>query len=431
MKIIQIIPGFGGAFYCGNCLRDSALVQSLRREGHDAMTLPMYLPLTINGQTRFEGIPVFYGAVNIYLKQNYPLFRKMPGWLERFFNSGPVLRFAARKAGSTRAEGLEAMTESMLLGSHGNQREELDQLVCFLQQEKPDIVHLSNALLLGLAKQIREEAGVPVVYSLQDEDVWVDAMNEPHRSRIWELMAERVRDVDAFIAVSHFYADIMKEKMQIPDTKMNVVHIGVNPEAYEPLSPESKTPAVGFLSRMHEENGFGILVDAFIELKRNPSYKDLRLYATGGMTGDDRRFFTRQMKKLKANNLTGDVFIQHDFRQESLKDFFRNVSILSVPVLKGEAFGLYQLEALASGIPLVQPEVGAFPEIINATGGGVTYHPNTSSMLASALADTLEDKEKLSKLSASGVAAIATSFNCRNFARNMVNVYNKILENNK
>ena len=30
---------------------------------------------------------------------------------------------------------------------------------------------------------------------------------------------------------------------------------------------------------------------------------------------------------------------------------------------------MYQLEALASGIPLVQPSVGAFPEIIEATGG--------------------------------------------------------------
>lgn len=431
MKIIQIVPGFGGTFYCGNCLRDSALVQSLRKQGHDALTIPMYLPLTLNSETQTDGIPVFYGAVNLYLKQNYPWLRNMPRFVERLLNSGPILRIAAHKAGSTRAEGLEEMTESMLLGSEGNQRKELEELVDFLRKEQPDIVHLSNALLLGLARQIREEIKVPVIFSLQDEDVWVDAMHESYRERIWNLMAERGKDVDAFVAVSHFYAGVMQQRMKIPDEKIHVVHIGLNPASYEPSPPATDPPAIGFLSRMNEENGFGLLIDAFIELKRNERFAPLRLYATGGMTGDDKVFIRRQVQKLKRAKLEDLVEIQDEYHPDSLREFFRKISLLSVPVLKGEAFGLYQLEALASGVPLVQPAIGAFPEIIEATGGGVVYQPNTSSALAIKLAEVLDSNTQLIEMSIKGIETVSSKFDCRSLTGKMVDIYQLILDDHR
>ena len=431
MKIIQIVPGFGGTFYCGNCLRDSALVHSLRKQGHDALTIPMYLPLTLNSETQTDGIPVFYGAVNLYLKQNYPWLRNMPRFVERLLSAGPILRIAAHKAGSTRAEGLEEMTESMLLGSEGNQRKELEELVDFLRKEQPDIVHLSNALLLGLARQIREEIKVPVICSLQDEDVWVDAMHESYRERIWNLMAERGKDVDAFVAVSHFYAGVMQQRMKIPDEKIHVVHIGLNPASYEPSPPATDPPAIGFLSRMNEENGFGLLIDAFIELKRNERFAPLRLYATGGMTGDDKVFIRRQVQKLKRAKLEDLVEIQDEYHPDSLREFFRKISLLSVPVLKGEAFGLYQLEALASGVPLVQPAIGAFPEIIEATGGGVVYQPNTSSALAIKLAEVLDSNTQLIEMSIKGVESVSSKFDCRSLTGKMVDIYQLILDDHR
>ncbi|MBE0647626.1 MAG: glycosyltransferase family 4 protein [Bacteroidales bacterium] len=431
MKIIQIVPGFGGTFYCGNCLRDSALVKSLRHEGHDALTVPMYLPLSLDGETHPDGIPVFYGAVNLYLKQHFRWLRNMPEFMERLLNSGPVLNFAAHKAGSTRAEGLEEMTESMLLGSEGNQWKELEVLVEFLKKEQPDVVHLSNALLLGLAGRIREEIQVPVIFSLQDEDVWVDAMRDEYRERIWELMAEKGKDVDGFIAVSHFYAGVMQQRMKIPAEKLHTVHIGVNPAAYEPSTPASNPLTIGFLSRMNEENGFGLLVDAFIELKKNRSFESVRLSATGGLTGDDKPYIREQVRKLKQANLADQVDIDYDFQQEKLTEFFQNISLLSVPVLKGEAFGLYQLEALASGVPLVQPALGAFPEIIEATGGGVIYHPNTPDALAAKLAEVLETPSQLEKMSLNGIEAVTQHFDCGKLTLQLVGIYEQIIESKR
>lgn len=429
MKIINIVPGFGGAFYCGNCLRDSAYTQSLKKAGHDSVTIPLYLPLTINNHTDKNNMPVFYGAVNIYLEQKFKIFRHMPDWLHRFFNSPAILRYAAKKSGSTRADGLEEMTISMLKGAEGYQKDELKQLIDYLKNhEKPDVVHLSNALLIGLARKIKQELNIPVVCSLQDEDVWVDAMHEEYQEHMWNLMAERGKDVDAFVAVSNYFADLMKKKMQIPDDKMHTIYIGVEPENYEMSIPVENPPVIGYLSRLNEENGFEVLIDAFIKLKKMPGFQDAKLKATGGYTDDDRKFIKKQVKKLKKNGFAGNFEIIENFQLDHLKSFFSELSVLSVPVLKGEAFGLYQLESLASGVPIVQPALGAFPEIVKETGGGDTYYPNTPDALADKLYELLSQYHKIQDMSVSGRKAVVEKFNTSELTKKMIDVYSSLFD---
>ncbi|MCD4735715.1 MAG: glycosyltransferase family 4 protein [Bacteroidales bacterium] len=432
MKIINIVPGFGGTFYCGNCLRDSGFTRAMKETGHEAHTLPIYLPLFAEYRDNEEDVPVFYGAVNIYLKQNFKFLRKMPAWLQNFFNSRPILNYAVKKAGSTRARGLEEMTRSMLLGHEGYQKEELQQLLDYLKfHEKPDIVHLSNALLLGLAYKIRNELNIPVVCSLQDEDVWIDAMEDSYRKKLWNLMAEKARDVDAFVAVSDYFAGVMKMKMSLNDKQLHTIHVGVDPEKYEVTTPAGNSPVIGFLSRMNKGNGFEILIDAFIELKDNLKFKDAKLRLSGGRSGDDKRFINRQIRKLKKKDYLKDVEFIDDFRTDALPEFFRNMSLLSVPVLKGEAFGLYQLEALASGVPIVQPALGAFPEIIEATKGGVVYQPNTARALSEKWLEVLSDPDNLKQMGLIGRKAVVDNFNTRNLTKNMIKVYQHIKTNHR
>ena len=426
MKIVHIIPGFGGTFYCGNCLRDSSLVKSLRMAGHDAITVPMYLPLSMEDNPVPDEVPVFYGAVNIYLKQRFPFFRKLPSRNTNLFNASPLLRLAAKKSGSTRATGLEEMTESMLLGNEGYQSEELQQLVDFLKKEQPDVIHLSNALLLGLAGEIKRQVGVPVFYSLQDEDVWVDVMDEPYRQRIWDLMAEKARDVDLFIAVSHYFSGVMQQKMKLDPASIQVHHIGVDPAGYHPVLPSEKKRVIGYLSRICKSNGFGDFIDAFIRLNQLGEFRDVRLRVMGGYTNDDKPFIKQQMKKLENAGLADRIEIPEDFVQGRVQDFFEEVSLLSVPVQDGEAFGLYLLEAMASAIPLVQPAVGAFPEIIEASGGGIVYTPPTAEALADSWAALLNDREKMDRLGEQGRTAVETRFNTHTLARKLVEIYKGI-----
>ena len=251
MKIVHILPGSGGTFYCDNCMRDVSLAMELRKLGNEVIIVPMYLPLFSDMPGLSCEMPVFYGAVNVYLKQKIPLFRRSMPWMETLLNSSVLMKFAARKAGSTRASGLGGITLSMLRGEAGYQASELEKLVIMLGDKiKPDVVHLSNALLLGLVRRIKSELRVPVICSLQDEDTWINAMDEEHSSSAWELLREKAKDVDAFIPVSNYYAEFMLKRLQIPYELFHVVNIGLDLNGYEAAPLTFNPPVIGYISRM-------------------------------------------------------------------------------------------------------------------------------------------------------------------------------------
>jgi glycosyltransferase involved in cell wall biosynthesis len=426
MNIIQIIPGSGGSFYCGNCLRDSKYVDALRKQGHQVVKIPMYLPL-FSDEHDITDIPIFYGAISTYMKQVYPIFRKMPDWMEKMLNSKPMMKMAASMAGSTRAKGLEDMTISMLLGEQGEQKEELDKMVDWIVEHcKPDIIHISNALLLGLARRLKEKTGVPVLCSLQDEDVWVDAMQPQFQQKIWDLMHERAEDVDALVAVSNYFADEIKKRMSLTNEKIHTFYLGVDAEDYKYIPVNEKPRNVGYISRMCHKDGFDIVIDAFIDLKKKPGFEDVKLIATGGLTGDDKKFLKEQKLKIKDNNLEDSFEIIEEFEGDARHNFFKKVALVSVPVRIGEAFGMYLLESMASGIPVVQPALGAFPEITEKSRGGVTYSPNTPNKLSETWAELFSNPEKLKKLSRDGYDGTKKYFNIHNHAAEIIGLYESL-----
>ena len=428
MNIVQIIPGSGGSFYCGNCLRDSKFVEALRNEGHDVVKVPMYLPL-FSDEHDLGDTPVFYGAVSIYLKQLYPIFAKAPKWFDKLLNTKPMLKLAASMAGSTNAKGLEEMTVSMLLGEEGKQKEELERMVDWICENlQPDVIHISNALLLGLARRIREKAGVPVICSLQDEDVWVDAMKPGFQDQVWRLMQEKAKDVDAFIAVSHYFGEVMTHRLSLPPEKVFPVYLGVDPSEYEYIPPPDKPRNVGYISRLCHENGFDIVVDAFILLKQKPGFEDVKLVATGGSTGVDVKYIKMLKRRIEQAGISKDVVFHEEFEGAGRHAFLRKVVIGTVPVRNGEAFGMYLPELMASGIPIVQPALGAFPEIVQVSGGGKTYSPNDPATLAETWAGLLSDREELQKLGQQARRGVEQYFNIHDHANEMIGVYQKMIE---
>ncbi len=426
LNIIQVIPGSGGSFYCGNCLRDSKFVDSLKKQGHKVIKIPMYLPL-FSDEHDLEDIPVFYGAVSIYLKQLYPIFRKAPAWFDRLLNSKPLMKLAAGMSGSTNAKGLEEMTISMLLGEEGDQKAELDKMIDWIAEHcKPDVIHLSNALLLGLARRIKQKLNVPVVCSLQDEDVWVDVMKPKAQEYVWRIMAERAADIDAFVAVSNYYAGVAKKWMKIPAEKMNTIYLGVDPADYTFENVVNRKREIGYISRMNSENGLDILVDAFILLKKDKQFDDVRLQITGGSTGEDNAYIKEQKRKLENAGILKSVHFWKEFEGQHRQDFLSEVQLISVPVRNGEAFGIYLSEAMATGVPVVQPNLGAFPEIVNAAGGGLIYEPNSPTELAKALSGLLSNPAKIETLSAEARQSVEEHFDINIQAIKLIKLYQKL-----
>ena len=93
----------------------------------------------------------------------------------------------------------------------------------------------------------------------------------------------------------------------------------------------------------------------------------------------------------------------------------------------GEAFGIYIAESLASGIPVVQPALGAFPEVLTKTGGGIIYRQNTPESLSVALMQLLNDSTMLRKLSEDARKGAERHLNINELAKELVETYNDVI----
>ena len=218
---MQLTPG-AGAMYCGGCLRDNALVAALRRFGHQVTMVPLYLPLTLDEPDQSAETPVFFGGLNVYLEQKSALFRGAPGWFHGLLASRPLLNWAAGRAAKTRAADLGELTLSMLRGESGNQAREVDELIAWLKtQPPPDVLCLSNALLIGMVRRLKSELHVPVACALQGEDSFLDALPEAHRTACWQTLAERALEVDLFIAPSRYFGRLMQQRLGLPAERLS------------------------------------------------------------------------------------------------------------------------------------------------------------------------------------------------------------------
>ncbi len=427
MTLIQLTPGTGG-MYCGSCLRDHALVTALRKRGHQALMVPLYLPLALEEADPPADAPIFFSGVNVYLEQKLPWFRGAPRWLHEWLASPKLLKWAAGKAAKTRPEELGELTLSMLRGEQGNQAREVEELLDWLKQhEKPDAVCLSNSMLVGLVRRIKTELRVPVLCSLQGEDAFLDALPEATRASCWQTLGERAREVDLFVAPSRYYAELMARRLAVPLDRVRVVYNGIDLAGYAPAAEPPEPPVLGFFARLCREKGLDTLVEAFIALRRRDQVKDLKLRVGGTCTPADEPFVNSLRDRLKAQGLLGSVEFHPNLDRAAKQTFLRSLSALCVPALYGEAFGLYVIEALASGVPVVQPRHAAFPELIEATGGGALYEPGNLSALVQQLEDLLLNPILARSLGTAGRKAVLEKFSVDSMAQEMVKTIQEVL----
>jgi len=416
MKIVLLTPGTG-SYYCGVCMRDNALAREAIRQGHDAVMLPMYLPLTLDETSANAKAPVFFGGVNVYLQQKFAFFRSSPRWLDRLLNARGFLRLAAKKSGMTSGPEIGEITLSMLRGEEGNQGKELEVLIQWLQTHgKPDAVWLSTALLAGLARRITQELQIPVLCSLQGEDVFLDELPEPWRTRGWETLAERGRDIAAFIAPSRYYGDLMGKRLGLAPAQLRVIPNGISLEGFETPGEPSNPPVIGFLARFIEGKGLGLVIDAFIELKRRNRFPSIRLRCIGAMTEGDERYVAALKARLgKAGCLDAVEFHPNVSREDKIS-LLKTLTLLSVPTKYGEAFGLFLIETLAAGVPVVQPRTASFPEIVDETGGGILFEEMTPAACADAWESLLGDPERAKKLGRQGRESVFRNYSIERLA---------------
>jgi glycosyltransferase involved in cell wall biosynthesis len=403
--------------YCGNCFRDNALVAQLRRMGHHALMVPMYLPLTLDEADQSEGTPLFFSVLNVYLAQKFNCFKIAPNWLRRMFTTGWLLNRLGNFAGKTRGADVGDLMLSMMRGESGHQARELEQLIAWLREhEQPDVICLSNALIAGLAKRLRAELGVPVVCLLEGEDAFLDSLPSPQREQTWAELRERVTDIDLFIAPTRYYADTMAQRAGIPAAKLEHINNGINLDGFEPSSLPDDPPVLGYFARMCPEKGLDSLIDAFVRLKQTGPVPALKLAVGGGCQPGDRAYVEKQKGRLRDAGLLGEATFLPNLDRDAKLAFYRGLTVLSVPALYGESFGLYVVEAMASGVPVVAPDDASFPELIEQNQAGTLCAKGDPQALADAIGQLLLDREHLAKCAAAGRQAAVQTFNIERMA---------------
>ncbi len=428
MKILQITPGAGG-MYCGACFRDNALVGAFRRLGHSATLLPLYLPLTLDEADESRGAPIFFGGINVYLEDKSAWFRKLPRFLTRWMDASWLLRYSGKYASRTRPEDVGDLTVSMLQGEEGHQARELGPLIEWLRDhEKPDVVNISNVLLMGLVRRLKSELNVPVVATLQGEDTFLDALPEANRASAWAELSARGREVDQYIAPSRYFGELMQRRMGFDADRLNVVPNGITLSGYETTTAPSDPPVLGYFARMCEDKGLDTLVKAYLLLKQRESTRRLRLKIGGGLGPSDEPLVKRLKSEMERQGCLADVSFHPNLDRTEKLAFFRDLTVFSVPSEYGESFGLYVIEALAAGVPVVQPRHAAFPEIIESTGGGTLCEPSDPKALADGIESLLADPSRAREMGERGRTAVFEKHSVDVMAEQVAGVYRRALK---
>lgn len=413
MKIIYIATGAAN-MYCGSCMHDNALAAGLQAAGEDVTLFPLYTPMRLDERSVGER-HIFYGGIEAYLLQKYPRPFFGRSLLLRLAGSQSILRLMPRfDIGSAVDPVANAeLTISMLKGESGNQRELLDEFVGWVKTHyKPDLIHITNALIIGVARQFKRELNVPITCGLHGEDIFLEGMPQPHRDEALSIIRARAADVDRFLAISGYYGGMFSNWVGLDSSKIDVIYPGVALDDYRDLTPDPapRPLTIGFLARFVPEKGLHLLVDAFISLARSGQFPNLRLVAGGYLSRAYKTYMDGIRKTIHDSGFEDRVELLGTLERADKLNFFRRIDVFSVPAPYREPKGISILESLAAGVPVVQPNHGAYPEWVNATQGGLLFEPDNVADLAEQLAALLRDAELRQRLGRQGRAAAFEKF---------------------
>jgi glycosyltransferase involved in cell wall biosynthesis len=428
MKIVYLVAGAGG-MYCGSCLHGNTLIAGLRNLGEDAMMLPLYTPIKTD-EVNQSISRVAFGGVNVYLQEHSAIFRHTPWFLDRLFDRPGFLRWISKKSSTIRPENLGAMTVSMLQGEEGRQKKEVEKLVTWLKQIEPEIVHLNNIMLLGPAREIRRQLGVPVVCSLTGEDVFLEKLLEPHYSAARDLLRRRANELDGLTAMNGYFADFMAEYLTVPRSKIEVIPPGLNLVGYQRKSnyrDDWRSPCViGYLARVCPEKGLHLLAEALKILAEDKNLPPIRLSAAGYLDAADRWYLENIQHQLADWGLTDRFEYAAELDHASKITFFESLDVFSVPTIYRESKGLSILEAFAAGIPAALPNHGTFPEMLKTTSGGLHFDPTKPAALAQALKHLILHPDEAQTAGRQAQQVVQERYNVECMSRQMLEWYRKV-----
>ena len=355
--------------YCGSCLRDNALAAELLRRGHDVVLTPVYTP-TKTDETNVSGEQVFFGGISVFLEQHSALFRHTPRFLDKLWDSSWALRLATRRQIKVDAKSLGEMTVSMLKGSSGFQAKEIDKLLEWLRDRGAVRRHQPAVFAAARARRAAEARaeGADLLHAAGGRSLSRPARRAAPRAVDGDDPRRCSAHVDAFLPVSRV---LPRLHARLPG------HPGVEDaagaaRASTPRTSSTRRSAAGRpvhdrLLRAHR-TGEGPSrarrgLPAPAQAARHRTARGCWPPATSPPEHQELPGRGRG-QCCETAGLGGEFEYRGELDRAAKVAFLHELDVLSVPTTYQEPKGLFLMEAMASGVPVVQPRRGAFPEII-------------------------------------------------------------------
>jgi glycosyltransferase involved in cell wall biosynthesis len=425
---ILSLTGGAGTMYCGSCLRDNALAAELLARGHDVVLSPVYTPTRTDERNVSQG-HVLFGGISVFLEQHAAIFRHTPRLLDRLWDADWVIRLASKRQIKVDAKSLGELTVSMLRGEDGFQRKEISKMLDWLATERKfDVVNLPYTLLIGLAAPLGRELRVPICCTLQGEDLFLDGLGEPYRQQSLDLIRAASVHVDAFLPVSRFYQEFMPGYLGVPRDKMRLIPLGINTDGYTPRRrPRGDTFTIGYFARVAPEKGLHVLAEAYRRLRARPGVGRSRLVAAGYLAPEHQAYLDGIKAKMAEWGLAEQFEYRGELDRAGKIAYLQSLDVMSVPATYAEPKGIFLLEAMANGVPVVQPRRGAFPEIIESTGGGLLVEPDDEEALAEGLLTIWRDPARAAALGEAGAAGVREHYSAGRMAEEAEAAYRGVI----
>ncbi len=402
LRVAYLAAGAGG-MYCGSCMRDNRVAATLITQGRDVMLMPLYTPLRTD-ERDVSMQRVYYGGINAFLQQKLALFRHTPWFVDRLLDAPSLLRGVGKLAAKTDAKDLGALTVSVLQGRDGLQRKELKKLIVGLRGLKPDCVVLPNLMFAGVARDLKNALNVPVLCTLAGEDIFLDALPDPYRTNVDDLITEHAAAIDAFISPTQYFSRLCIERFKLDPGRVRHVPMGISIDDCDIASPGDGPVVIGYLARASPEKGLAILCNAFARVR--DAGHDCRLRVAGYVEPADRAYYEQAQASISQAGHGEHVQFCGELDRKGKMDFLRSLHVLSVPAVYHEAKGFYVLEAMACGVPVVQPDIGSFRELVEPAQAGLLYDPTVEGALEESLISLIENKQLRAKMGQAGTRAV-------------------------
>jgi glycosyltransferase involved in cell wall biosynthesis len=283
-------------------------------------------------------------------------------------------------------------------------------------------------MLAGIAPAVKEAFDAKVVCSLQGEDYFLNHLLSPHREQALEALRRMAPAVDRFVAPSRDHAEAMAPLLGVPAEHIEVVHPGLSLLGFgERPAADPKQFVIGYLARVAPEKGLHLLAEAFLKIRTRITGKQVRLHVAGWLGQQHRGYLQEVRAQLERAGVAASFEYWGDIDRETKLAFLGGLDVLSVPVLYRAPKGLYVLEAWASGVPVVQPRLGVFSELIEKTGAGLLFEAGKVEELAAGLERLIDNPAEASEMGQRGRRATLEYFHNRRMAEETVAIYEELL----